>query len=146
MSAAAALTPPVRLCAVAAVDQRSERVGRSRQPVGILSLAVDERRPWLMLTGGEDPVLRLYDRRMLPCGGGGSSKGGAAWVAAYAPSHLLAAAGRGGGGRAVTSVAFAGGSGQLVGSYAGELIYSFDVAQHARDLEALLHIPDSVAK
>jgi hypothetical protein len=139
-----------------AVDQRAERVGRSRQLVAILSLAVDEHRPWMMATGGGDPFLRLYDRRMLPCGGGG---GGAAegrgahapqWVAAYAPAHLRAAARDAGRapppGRAVTSVAFAAGGGELVGSYAGELIYSFDAAQHARDVEALLYIPETVTK
>ena len=46
-----------------AVDQRAERYGRStRLRVGIYSLAVDPQRPWLMLTGGSDPLLRLYDR------------------------------------------------------------------------------------
>lgn len=147
----------------AAVDQRAERVGRTRVRVGIYSLAVDEQRPWLMLTGGADPLLRLYDRRMLPGGGedGGAGGGRRAtqWASAYVPSHLKAAiwdAGRhpalaapsapGPPGRHVTAVAFARGGAELVGSYAGEAIYSFGVAAHARDVEALLHIPESVLR
>ena len=159
----------------AAVDQRGERVGQSRVRVGIYSLAVDQQRPWLMLTGGADPLLRLYDRRMLlasGAGGGGGADGqtGAGgrpkapqWVACYAPSHLKSAlldsgrhpalaASAGGApgaapaGRHVTAVAFARGGSEVVGSYSGELIYSFDTAGHARDVESLLHIPDSVLR
>lgn len=139
-----------------AVDQRAERVGRSRVRVGIYSLAVDPQRPWLMLTGGTDPLLRLYDRRMLPDRQGGKA---AQWVAAYVPSHIKAAlldsgrhpalaAGADGpaAGRHVTAVAFARGGTELVGSYSCECIYSFDVAQHARDVEALLHIPETVLR
>ena len=33
-----------------------------------------------------------------------------------------------------------------VGSYCGECIYSFDVAAHARDVDALLHIPETVLR
>lgn len=115
-----------------AVDQRAERVGRSRVRVGIYSLAVDPLRPWLMLTGGADPLLRLYDRRMLPEGDGKAPQ----WVSAYVPSHIKSAvldngrhpalAGGTAGiqpGQAVTSVAFARGGAQLVGSYSGECIY-----------------------
>lgn len=143
-----------------AVDQRAERVGRTRVRVGIYSLAVDEQRPWLMLTGGADPLLRLYDRRMLVTAGG--EEGGRRaqqWVSCYLPSHLKAAVWDSGRhpvlaapsapalpGRHVTSVAFARGGAEVVGSYAGETIYSFDVAAHARDVEALLHIPDSVLR
>lgn len=122
-----------------AVDQRAERVGRSRVRVGIHSLAVDPLRPWLMLTGGTDPLLRLYDRRMLPEGDGKAPQ----WVSAYVPSHIKGAvldsgrhpglAGGGAGalpGQAVTAVAFARGGAQLVGSYSGECIYRWEKCMH----------------
>ncbi|KAI3425352.1 hypothetical protein D9Q98_009116 [Chlorella vulgaris] len=140
------------------VDQRQERVGRQRVKVGIYSLAVDEQRPWMMLTGGTDPLMRLYDRRMLVGGGTG---GAAQWMACYAPSHIKAAlwdSGRHPGlelpeagrqlpaGCHVTSVAFARGGSEVVASYSGELIYSFGVAAHARAVEALLHMPDTVIR
>lgn len=152
------------------VDQRAERVGRSHARVGIYSLAVDPQRPWLMLTGGTDPLLRLYDRRMLAGAGaaGGAASGGEVagsrgrapqWVSAYAPQHLKAALWDSGRhpslaapgaapppGRHVTAVAFARGGAEVVGSYAGECIYSFDVALHARDAGALLHISESVLR
>jgi hypothetical protein len=135
-----------------------------------------------MLTGGADPLLRLYDRRMLLASGAGGGSGGSGggnvadgpagaggrpkapqWVACYAPSHLKsalldsgrhpaltasagAAAGAVPAGRHVTSVAFACDGSEVVGSYSGELIYSFDTAGHARDVESLLHIPDSVLR
>lgn len=124
-----ASSPPHRL---SAVDQRAERVGRSRVRVGIYSLAVDPLRPWMMLTGGTDPLLRLYDRRMLPDGDGKAPQ----WVSAYVPSHIKssvldngrhpALAGDEAGalpGHAVTAVAFARGGAELVGSYSGECIY-----------------------
>ena len=116
------------------MDQRAERVGRARVRVGVLSLAVDPLRPWLMLTGGTDPLLRLYDRRMLPAGeapGEAPQPGGRGrapqWVSAYAPSHIKTAlcdsgrhpglenGGAGGApGRHVTGVAFARGGAELV--------------------------------
>ncbi len=150
--------------ALFAVDQRGERVGRARVRVGIYSLSVDEQRPWLMLTGGADPLLRLYDRRMLVTAGGedgsaGGSRRAQQWVACFVPSHLKAAIWDSGRhpvlaapsapalpGRHVTAVAFARGGAEVVGSYAGEAIHSFDVAAHARDVEALLHIPDTVLR
>ena len=139
--------------------QRGERAGRSRVRVGIFSLAVDQQRPWLMLTGGADPLVRLYDRRMLLAAGAGGAGGadgqaGAGgrpkapqWVACYAPSHLKSAlAGAAPVGRHVTAVAFARGGSEVVGSYSEELIYSFETAAHARDVESLLHIPESALR
>lgn len=135
-------------------------MGRSRVRVGIYSLAVDEMRPWLMLTGGSDPLTRLYDRRMLPSpadaalhGGGGRSRG-PQWLRSYIPAHLksvlwdsrppaAAASGPAGpGSYQITAVAFARGGAEVVASYSGDFIYSFDAVEHGREVEALLHAPE----
>lgn len=119
-----------------------------------------------MLTGGSDPLLRLYDRRMLSGahasggeGGSGARSRAPQWVSCYAPQHLKAALWDSGRhpalaapgaqlppGHHVTAVAFARGGSEVVGSYAGECIYSFGVAEHARDTEALLHISEAVLR
>ncbi|GAB4815937.1 hypothetical protein N2152v2_002983 [Parachlorella kessleri] len=153
---------------VFAVDQRAERIGRARAKVGINSIAVDEHRPWLILTGGSDPLLRLYDRRMLgqPSDSHSSRSKGPHWVSCYIPAHLkadlwdsrptatplasagaaAAAAGAAGQGYQLTSVAFARGGAEVVGSYSGHCIYAFDSVEHARDVDSLLHTSDSVLR
>ncbi|RMZ53012.1 hypothetical protein APUTEX25_001131 [Auxenochlorella protothecoides] len=66
------------------VDQRDQRLGRSRRSVAVASLAQDECRPWLLLTGGSDPAIRLYDMRMARP----PAATAAPWVAAYDSSRL----------------------------------------------------------
>ena len=125
-----------------AVDQRSERLGRGRMRVGIYSAALDERRPWLLLTGGTDPAARLYDRRMLPPppepqhGTGGRGRR-PQWLACYVPAHIRtalgearpgsagagAAAAPGPGPYQVSAVAFARGGAEVVASYSADFIY-----------------------
>lgn len=46
----------------------------------------------------------------------------------------------------LTSVGFARGGSEVVGSYSGHCIYSFDAVEHAHDVESLLHIPESVLR
>uniref|UniRef100_A0A1D2AEQ4 Uncharacterized protein n=1 Tax=Auxenochlorella protothecoides TaxID=3075 RepID=A0A1D2AEQ4_AUXPR len=127
------------------VDQRDQRLGRSRRSVAVASLAQDECRPWLLLTGGSDPAIRLYDMRMARP----PAATAAPWVAAYVPSHLKAgllgsarSAQRSPAGGSVTAVAFARGGADVLGAYAGDAAYGFHGAAHARDLASLLSIAD----
>ncbi|KFM24935.1 DDB1- and CUL4-associated factor 6 [Auxenochlorella protothecoides] len=110
------------------VDQRDQRLGRSRRSVAVASLAQDECRPWLLLTGGSDPAIRLYDMRMARP----PAATAAPWVAAYVPSHLKAgllgsarSAQRSPAGGSVTAVAFARGGADVLGAYAGDAAYGF---------------------
>jgi len=50
------------------VDQRRERTGQMRGKVGINSLAMDPQRPYLLLTGGADPLGARCARRATPGG------------------------------------------------------------------------------
>jgi hypothetical protein len=55
------------------VEQCCERAGRSSLRISIDALAVSPAAPHLFVTGGGDPIARLYDMRMLPgCGSSGS--------------------------------------------------------------------------
>eukprot|EP00887_Chlorella_sp_A99_P002952 scaffold24.g2952.t1 len=135
------------------IDQRAERLGRARARVGIYSLAVDEARPWLMLTGGTDPLARLYDRRMLSTPADAGARGRTpAWARAYIPAHLKAVLwdgrpGGGGGGAGgaapapasyqIPAVVFGRGGAEVVASYSGDFVYSFDAVDHGRDAESL---------
>lgn len=109
---------------------------------------------------GTDPLLRLYDRRMLPLpsDGHGSRSKAPQWVSCYIPAHLKAdlwdsrptaspaLGAAAGAGYQLTAVAFARGGTEVVGSYTGHGIYSFDSVEHARDVESLLHIPETVLR
>ncbi|KAK9842230.1 hypothetical protein WJX81_001681 [Elliptochloris bilobata] len=122
-------------------DQRRERTGQMRGKVGVSSMVVDPQRPHLFITGGSDPLVRLYDRRMA---GGAGSSAATAWraplVAGYVPTHLKAALLRprpfGFSSVTVTGVAFCHGGDQLVASYHSEQIYTFATAAHARPAHA----------
>ncbi len=94
--------------------------------------------------------------RALPSDGNGSRSKAPQWVHCYIPAHLkaelwdsrpaaapLAAPGQG---YQLTAVGFARGGTEVVGSYSGHCIYSFDGVEHARDVESLLHIPESVLR
>ncbi|KAL0033568.1 hypothetical protein WJX79_003993 [Trebouxia sp. C0005] len=123
-------------------DQRHERTPRGRAKVSINAVAVDSMRPYLFVTGSSDPLMRLYDRRMSPQRGHTQSPSGRSWpqwVSCFVPTGLKTDTmqPRTGTDRApfVTSVKFSGGGDQVIASYSGDNIYSFDCVDHARESE-----------
>ncbi|DBB01012.1 TPA: hypothetical protein ACH3X1_000915 [Trebouxia sp. C0004] len=123
-------------------DQRYERTPRGRAKVSINAVAVDPMRPYLFVTGSSDPLMRLYDRRMSLQRGHTQSPSGRSWpqwVSCFIPSGLKTDTmqPRTGTERApfVTSVKFSGGGDQVIASYSGDNIYSFDCVDHARESE-----------
>ena len=99
--------------------------GAPARAVRVAAVAVDAARPWLLATGGNDPVVRVFDVR--------AAGPGAAPVAAFAPSHLLAGRGpRAGAGAGVTGLVFADGGARLLASHAGDAVYEFDCVRDAR--------------
>ncbi|GAX80027.1 hypothetical protein CEUSTIGMA_g7466.t1 [Chlamydomonas eustigma] len=128
------------------VEQRSERSGRSGLRVAVNSVAVDPLQPHIFATGGSDPLVRVYDMRMLQkVGGMGTSRvsqtpwlyclvpehlkgcmvGSASW---QAPMHRV---------RSISSIAFTSSGHEIVASYSSERIYSFGCREHARTYEGL---------
>ncbi|KAL0047044.1 hypothetical protein WJX82_004928 [Trebouxia sp. C0006] len=123
-------------------DQRHERTPRGRAKVSINAVAVDPMRPYLFVTGSSDPLMRLYDRRMSLQRGHSQSPSGRSWpqwVSCFIPTSLKTDTmqPRTGTERAsfVTSVKFSGGGDQVIASYSGDNIYSFDCVDHARESE-----------
>eukprot|EP00200_Dunaliella_tertiolecta_P012271 CAMPEP_0202374152 /NCGR_PEP_ID=MMETSP1127-20130417/5040_1 /ASSEMBLY_ACC=CAM_ASM_000462 /TAXON_ID=3047 /ORGANISM="Dunaliella tertiolecta, Strain CCMP1320" /LENGTH=543 /DNA_ID=CAMNT_0048971237 /DNA_START=53 /DNA_END=1681 /DNA_ORIENTATION=+ len=102
------------------VEQRSER---TKDRVGVNSIAVDPLKP-MFATGGGDPLVRVYDARMM-------SRGRPMpWVLAYVPSPVAAACSSRDGQprqRHVTSVAYDHTGHRLLASYSKDSIYSFSV-------------------
>jgi len=128
-------------CTNLLVEQRAENAGgRSQSTVGINSLAVDPLRPHFFATGGLDPIVRLFDRRMIrsPDLSSSSRPHRTPWVACFIPSHFKTdyapfynSVGRQ---HSITSIAFTFNGADLVASYSSERIYSFSVAEHALEL------------
>eukprot|EP00899_Mesostigma_viride_P008401 jgi/Mesvir1/17562/Mv08805-RA.1 len=113
--------------------------------VGLNSVVISPRDPWLLATGGLDEFARVYDRRMLGAGsalalggwGAGERRRGAL-LGAYAPPQLepsRRSAEQHRGRFNITCVAFSE-QGELLASYNDELIYLFDITGHQRKRRA----------
>ncbi|KAF5837513.1 hypothetical protein DUNSADRAFT_4259 [Dunaliella salina] len=102
------------------VEQRSEK---TKDRVGVNSIAVDPLKP-MFATGGGDPLVRVYDARMM-------SRGRPMpWVLAYVPNPVAAACSSRSGQprhRTITSIAYDHTGHRLLASYSKDSIYSFSV-------------------
>ncbi|EFN53955.1 hypothetical protein CHLNCDRAFT_136223 [Chlorella variabilis] len=95
------------------------------------SLGLNPARPHLLAVAAADPLLRVYDRRMLTAGAPEGRGAGGAPLLALAPPHLALCAAGAGGGRPsrmhATHLAFGNRGDKLVATYHGDHAYCFDV-------------------
>ncbi|KAK9829156.1 hypothetical protein WJX72_004226 [[Myrmecia] bisecta] len=124
-------------------DQRQERHARNnRAKVGVNSLSIDPMRPHLFITGGSDPLVRLFDQRMISVADPTerSSSRRPQWISCYVPTHLKAslqqvqrsAFGPPVRSYNVTSATFSHSGDEVFASYSAEQIYCFRAVDHAR--------------
>lgn len=126
------------------VEQKLDRVGRAGVSVSIHSLALDPLNPHLFITGGSDPLVRLFDLRMMHGRGeravGLGFRSGSSWVSCFVPEHLKEGLLRppvwyslsNRKIKTISGVAFSHGGGEILATYNSENIYSFRADSHAR--------------